>query len=37
MLKRHQVEVRLPADLPLSHRSVLIERVLVNLLENASK
>ena len=38
MLKRHQVEVRLPADLPLVRiDAVLIERVLVNLLENASK
>jgi two-component system sensor histidine kinase KdpD len=38
MLKQHRVEVRLPADLPLVQiDALLIERVLVNLLENASK
>jgi two-component system sensor histidine kinase KdpD len=38
MLKQHRVEVRLPRDLPLVRfDAVLIERVLVNLLENASK
>jgi two-component system, OmpR family, sensor histidine kinase KdpD len=38
MLQRHKVEVRIPADLPLVKiDAVLIERVLVNLLENASK
>jgi two-component system sensor histidine kinase KdpD len=38
MLKEHHVEVRLPADLPLVRiDGLLIERVLVNLLENASK
>ncbi len=38
MLKRHLVEVHLPADLPLVRfDALLIERVLVNLLENASK
>jgi two-component system, OmpR family, sensor histidine kinase KdpD len=38
MLKQHQVEVRLPQDLPLVRfDALLIERVLVNLLENASK
>ncbi|MGA2186906.1 MAG: two-component system sensor histidine kinase KdpD [Steroidobacteraceae bacterium] len=38
MLKQHQVEVRLPADLPLVRiDGLLIERVLVNLLENSSK
>jgi two-component system sensor histidine kinase KdpD len=38
MLKRHRIEVRLPPDLPLVRfDALLIERVLVNLLENASK
>jgi two-component system sensor histidine kinase KdpD len=38
MLKQHHVEVKLPADLPLVRiDALLIERVLVNLLENASK
>ena len=38
MLKQHRVEVRLPRNLPLvQFDAVLIERVLVNLLENASK
>ena len=38
MLKEHRLEVRLPRDLPLVRfDAVLIERVLVNLLENASK
>jgi two-component system sensor histidine kinase KdpD len=38
MLKQHRVEVRLPRNLPLVRfDAVLIERVLVNLLENASK
>jgi two-component system, OmpR family, sensor histidine kinase KdpD len=38
MLQRHNVEVRIPPDLPLVKiDAVLIERVLVNLLENASK
>jgi two-component system sensor histidine kinase KdpD len=38
MLKRHVVEVRMPRDLPLVRfDALLIERVLVNLLENASK
>jgi two-component system sensor histidine kinase KdpD len=38
MLQRRQVEVRLPRDLPLvKFDAVLIERVLVNLLENVSK
>jgi len=38
MLKQHHVEVRLPAELPLVRiDGLLIERVLVNLLENASK
>jgi two-component system sensor histidine kinase KdpD len=38
MLKSHRVEVRLPADLPLVRfDALLVERVLVNLLENASK
>ena len=38
MLQRHLVEVHLPRDLPLVHiDALLIERVLVNLLENASK
>jgi len=38
MLKQHTVEVRLPRDLPLVRfDALLIERVLVNLLENASK
>jgi two-component system, OmpR family, sensor histidine kinase KdpD len=38
MLQRHLLEVHLPRDLPLVHiDALLIERVLVNLLENASK
>jgi len=38
MLKQHVVEVRIPRDLPLVRfDALLIERVLVNLLENASK
>jgi two-component system sensor histidine kinase KdpD len=38
MLKQHLVEVHLPRDLPLVRiDALLIERVLVNLLENASK
>jgi two-component system sensor histidine kinase KdpD len=38
MLKQHKVEVRLPVDLPLVRfDALLVERVLVNLLENASK
>ncbi|HWJ34399.1 MAG TPA: two-component system sensor histidine kinase KdpD [Steroidobacteraceae bacterium] len=38
MLKQHRIEVRLPRDLPLVRfDALLIERVLVNLLENASK
>jgi len=38
MLRDHVVEVRLPRDLPLvQFDALLIERVLVNLLENASK
>jgi two-component system sensor histidine kinase KdpD len=38
MLKNHRVEVSLPRDLPLVRLdALLIERVLVNLLENASK
>jgi two-component system sensor histidine kinase KdpD len=38
MLKQHTVEVHLPRDLPLVRiDAMLIERVLVNLLENASK
>jgi two-component system sensor histidine kinase KdpD len=38
MLKQHFVEVHLPRDLPLVRiDALLIERVLVNLLENASK
>jgi len=38
MLKQHLVEVNIPRDLPLVRiDAVLIERVLVNLLENASK
>jgi two-component system sensor histidine kinase KdpD len=38
MLQRHGVEVHLPRDLPLvKFDAVLIERVLVNLLENFSK
>jgi two-component system sensor histidine kinase KdpD len=38
MLQRHKVEVRIPPDLPLVKiDAVLIERVLVNLLENVSK
>jgi two-component system sensor histidine kinase KdpD len=38
MLKQHRVEVQIPRDLPLLRfDALLIERVLVNLLENASK
>jgi two-component system sensor histidine kinase KdpD len=38
MLKQHRVEVKMAPELPLVRvDSVLIERVLVNLLENASK
>jgi two-component system, OmpR family, sensor histidine kinase KdpD len=38
MLQRHHVEVHIPRDLPLVKiDAVLIERVLVNLLENVSK
>jgi two-component system, OmpR family, sensor histidine kinase KdpD len=38
MLKPHRLEVRLPRELPLVRfDALLIERVLVNLLENASK
>jgi two-component system, OmpR family, sensor histidine kinase KdpD len=38
MLSQHRIEVRIPADLPLlSFDALLIERVFVNLLENASK
>jgi two-component system sensor histidine kinase KdpD len=38
MLKQHVVEVNIPRDLPLvQFDALLIERVLVNLLENASK
>jgi two-component system sensor histidine kinase KdpD len=38
MLKQHVVDVRIPRDLPLVRfDALLIERVLVNLLENASK
>ena len=38
MLLNHVVEVHIPRDLPLVHiDELLIERVLVNLLENASK
>src|SRR5271155_5684176 len=38
MLQRHKVEVRIPRDLPLVRvDAVLLERVLVNLLENAAK
>jgi two-component system sensor histidine kinase KdpD len=38
MLKQHAVEVNMPRDLPLVRfDALLIERVLVNLLENASK
>jgi two-component system sensor histidine kinase KdpD len=38
MLKQHLVEVHMPRDLPLVRiDAMLIERVLVNLLENASK
>jgi two-component system sensor histidine kinase KdpD len=38
MLERHTVEVRIPRDLPLVRfDALLLERVLVNLLENASK
>jgi two-component system, OmpR family, sensor histidine kinase KdpD len=38
MLKQHTVEVHLPRDLPLVRiDALLIERVLVNLFENASK
>lgn len=37
-LRRHRIEVRLPADLPLvQFDAVLIERVLCNLVENAAK
>jgi two-component system, OmpR family, sensor histidine kinase KdpD len=37
-LKQHRIEVRLPPDLPLVRfDALLIERVLVNLLENAAK
>src|SRR3984957_15603630 len=37
-LLRHEVEVHLPRDLPLVRfDALLIERVLVNLLENAAK
>jgi two-component system, OmpR family, sensor histidine kinase KdpD len=38
MLKQHHVELHIPRDLPLIRfDALLIERVLVNLLENASK
>jgi two-component system sensor histidine kinase KdpD len=38
MLKQHRLEARLPRELPLVRfDALLIERVLVNLLENASK
>jgi two-component system sensor histidine kinase KdpD len=38
LLKHHHIDVRLPPDLPLVRfDALLIERVLVNLLENASK
>lgn len=38
MLRRHRVEVHVPRDLPLVRiDALLIERVLVNLFENASK
>jgi two-component system sensor histidine kinase KdpD len=38
MLQRHKVDVRIPRDLPLVRfDALLLERVLVNLLENASK
>jgi two-component system sensor histidine kinase KdpD len=38
MLKNHRIEVALPRDLPLVRvDALLIERVLVNLLENAAK
>src|ERR1700735_1202784 len=38
MLKQHHVDVQIPRDLPLVRfDALLIERVLVNLLENASK
>jgi two-component system sensor histidine kinase KdpD len=38
MLQHHKLDVRLPRDLPLVRfDALLIERVLVNLLENASK
>jgi two-component system, OmpR family, sensor histidine kinase KdpD len=38
MLERHAIEVRIPRDLPLVRfDALLLERVLVNLLENASK
>jgi two-component system sensor histidine kinase KdpD len=38
MLQHHKVEVRVPRDLPLVRfDALLLERVLVNLLENASK
>jgi two-component system, OmpR family, sensor histidine kinase KdpD len=37
-LKRHRVQVQIPRDLPLVHvDGVLMEQVLVNLLENASR
>ena len=38
MLKEHKVELRIPRDLPMVRfDALLLERVLVNLLENASK
>jgi two-component system, OmpR family, sensor histidine kinase KdpD len=38
MLQKHKVEVRIPRDLPLVRfDALLLERVLVNLLENVSK
>jgi two-component system sensor histidine kinase KdpD len=38
LLQQHRIDVRLPPDLPLVRfDALLIERVLVNLLENASK
>jgi two-component system sensor histidine kinase KdpD len=38
MLQKHRIEVHVPRDLPLVRfDAVLIDRVLVNLLENASK
>jgi len=38
LLSKHRVEVRIPRDLPLVRfDAVLLERVLVNLLENAAK